>query len=233
MRVHPVLLACALASSSVACLRATAFHCETSADCGAGGTCQADVGGCSVIDDDCPSQQRYGDSAGGLAGQCVPVSGTIDASLPADAPPIDAPPIDAPPAGCPADYDELVGGQAGHRYRLVTTTASWTDQRDGCAGAGANVYLAIPGDADELAALVELATSTQLWVGITDQVTEGTWLDVKGAPQTFLPWAITRPNTSPNNIDDCVIAIGFGAAPTIRDGRCSSTQLPAICECEL
>lgn len=231
MRIQSVLLACVLASSSVACLRSTAFHCETSADCGAGGTCQQDIGFCSVSDGACESQQRYGDAAGGVAGQCVPVIGTIDAPVPVDG--ADDAPVDAPVVGCPTGYNAITGGQTGHLYRLVTSTANWPNQRDFCTATTTSAYLAIPGDEAELAALVELATSTQFWVGITDQVTEGTWLDVKDAPQTFLPWATSSPNTSGNNNDDCVLAMdNGGATATIRDERCGSTQLPGICECE-
>lgn len=234
MRLAHAFLLGALASSSVACLRTTEFHCTTSADCGAGGTCQTAVGFCSVSDNECPSAQRYGDSAGSYAGQCVGGGPLTDAQVDSssDAPPSDAP-GDSVSVGCPAGYAELTGGQTGHLYRLVTPTANWSNQGGFCTSTSASAYLAIPDDAGELAAMVELATSTQFWVGVTDQATEGTWVNTKGAMQTFLPWAANRPNISSNNSDDCVIAVdNGGSAATFTDDRCGSTQLPAICECE-
>ncbi|HVK82450.1 MAG TPA: C-type lectin domain-containing protein [Kofleriaceae bacterium] len=236
MRFAPAFLLGALAWSSVACLRTTEFHCTTSADCGPGGTCQTAVGFCSVSDGDCPGAQRYGDSAGTYAGQCVGGTPPMDApsgdATLADAPPSDAP-SDSVSVGCPAGYNEITGGQTGHRYRLVTSTANWSNQRDFCTSTSASAYLAIPDDAGELAAMVDLATSTQFWVGISDQAVEGTWRNTKDVVQTFLPWAPNRPNMSSNNSDDCVVGVDNGAsAATITDERCGSTQLPAICECE-
>jgi hypothetical protein len=225
MGVNRLLFVCALASPGVACLRSTSFHCETSADCGAGGTCQSGVGACSVSDASCDSEQRYGDSAGGLAGQCVPVSGTTDAPHPVDGGLADAP-VDAPSIGCPIGYGAIDGGQDGHVYRFVMTTRSWNDQRAFCRAA--NAYLAIPDHADELAAMFELATSTQLWVGISYSMADSTWVNTKGDTQTFLPWANGAPNNGSNN--RCVKAVDHSSF-TIRDDRCMDL-LPAICECE-
>lgn len=224
-----------LATSSVACLRKTEFQCSSSAECGPGGTCQSAVGYCSVSDNDCASGQRYTDSAGTSAGECVgggPVDDAgSDALPPTDGPEDDAP-TDGPSVGCPAGYAAITGGQAGHLYQLVTATGNWTNQRNFCSATSASAYLVIPDDAGELGALVELATSTRFWVGITDMATEGTWVNTLGQPQTFLPWEQGRPGTAPNNNDDCVIAEDNGGDdPTFRDDRCNNVQLPAICEC--
>jgi hypothetical protein len=235
MRLAHAFLLGVLATSSIACLRKTEFQCSSSAECGPGGTCQTAVGYCSVTDNDCASGQRYSDSAGSSAGECVGGGPFDDASNP-DAPipsdgSDDAPP-DGPSVGCPSGYAAITGGQTGHLYQLVTTTGNWTNQRNFCTATSANAYLVIPDNADELAALVELATSTRFWVGITDMVTEGTWVNTLGQPQTFLPWEMNRPNMSGNNNDDCVFAEDNGGDdPTLRDDRCNNVQLPAICEC--
>lgn len=228
MRLAHAFLFGVLASSSVACLRRTEFQCTTSADCGPGGTCQIS-GHCSVTDSACASNQRYSDSAGENAGQCVDNGGVVDALPPSDAADSDAPPLDDAPGACPG-YNAITGGQAGHVYQLVTTTRNWPNQRDFCTSTSASAYLAIPDDQDELEAMVDLATSTRFWVGISDQATEGQWRNVLGDTQTFLPWRPGNPSVTINNIDDCVYGRNSNPA-TIGDDRCMSTQLPAICEC--
>jgi hypothetical protein len=210
------------------CLRATEFKCEMSSQCGAGGQCES-TGYCSVADDQCG--RRYSPSAGSLAGQCV--GGTaIDAG-------IDSPPgMDAMMDGsgsnsnCPSGY-VAVSGQA-HMYKVLATNAVWNGQSSACTATSANAYLAIPDDATELAALDTLAGATATyWVGVSDSATEGTWLTVKNAPQTFLPWAPGHPTTTPpNNSDDCVhVVTANQPAQQFVDDKCNM-QLPAICECE-
>ena len=79
------------------CIRgASGFHCDTSTECGAGGTCEPG-GLCSFPDQDCASGRRFGSASGSASNTCVGAV-AIDAGVdgPADARPTDAP-IDAPP----------------------------------------------------------------------------------------------------------------------------------------
>ena len=223
-----ILASLVLASllASVGCLRQTTFHCNNNTDCGATGVCEAQ-GLCSFPDSTCTgSQQRFGDSAGSLANQCVDGGNPmVDAGDIIDAPPlIDGPDIDAA-GGCPSGYNALTG--ANHLYKLVPT-ATWNAQDAGCkATSPSSAYLAIPDDAAELAAFATLAVTGKFWVGITDSATEGTFLTVKGAPQVFLPWAPGEPDDGMGG-QDCVSGI---SATQIETDKCS-TQFPAICECE-
>jgi hypothetical protein len=199
------------------CLRSTEFKCQTSAQCGTDGVCES-TGYCSLPDDQCG--RRYSSSAGSLANQCV---GSAMGDAGVDAGDIDAP-IDAPPH-C-AGFEALSG--APHTYKLVTQTATWDAQATACSSLETTAYLAIPDDASELAALTMLAGgSAPFWVGVNDRSNEGQWRTVKNAPQTFLPWAPSRPSMNPNNSNDCVRT----ATSLFTDDRCN-TQLPAICECE-
>jgi hypothetical protein len=212
-----LLALCALAG----CLRSTEYKCQTSSQCGTDGVCES-TGFCSVPDDQCG--RRYSPSAGDLAGQCVGGSGTdggIDAARDAA--------IDTPQSQCPAGFGPLTG--APHQYKLITGLSSWNAQMSACAALSATTYLAIPDDTAELTALDTLAGQiTTYWVGVTDAATEGTWLTVKGAPQTFLPWEPGHPTTQPpNNQDDCVRAVTADAK--FFDDKCN-TQFAAICECE-
>jgi len=218
-----------LAVSLAACLRTTEFKCETSSQCGTSGMCES-TGYCSVPDDTCG--RRYSSSAGALAGQCV--GGTsIDGGIDSPMSMIDAS-IDAPGSGggCPSGY-VTVSGQT-HKYKVLTAPGTWPGQSSSCTATAPTAYLAIPDDATELAALDTLIGATaSYWVGVTDAATEGTWLNVKGAPQTFLPWQAGAPTTSPanNTFDDVRVVTGNPPANQFLDDK-GNVQLPAICECE-
>jgi hypothetical protein len=215
-----------LAFSTTACLRSTAFQCETSAECGTGASCEA-VGYCSVSDSSCDSGMRFTDSAGTYANQCVgdpngSDGGVTDGMSDAGS--------DGPlPAGCPTGYNTITGGQGTHLYLLIPTTDDWITQRDFCATTSSSAYLAVPDEATELTALATLGATTMLWVGITDQTTEGAYLTVKGTAATFLPWATGQPDNNAMGLgEDCVAA----TATTFTDERCAQTNLRAVCECE-
>lgn len=225
------LIVLALAAGSTGCLRGTEYRCSTNSECGAGGTCES-VGFCSFPAGGCSSGRQFGDSAGDLANQCTGTGG-IDAG-PIDSPStIDTPSnidsaIDSPTTtGCPGNYATITGGQGTHKYRLVPS-ANWNQQRDFCVATSSSAYLAIPDDLGELQALAILAAQARFWVGITDQATENTWLNTKGAVQTFLPWANGQPDDG-NPGEDCVE--GIMATSQINDERCN-TQYVAVCECE-
>lgn len=224
--LHAALVAGGLAAGLGGCLRATEFHCSDSTQC-AGGVCQP-VGFCSFSDSGCASGQRFGDSAGAYAGQCAdggPPDGGVDA--PEGDAAVDAP-IDVATGGCPSTYASVVGAPANRVYRWIAGTAMWDAQRTACAADGANAYLAIPDDAAELMAINALATAgADYWIGVTDQATEGTYLNVKGGVQTFLPWD----NGQPNNINNADCVEVHQNDRSWNDTSCNNGS-PAICECE-
>jgi lectin-like protein len=214
-----------VAIAATGCLRQTQFHCTNDQSCGASGRCEASSY-CSFPDSSCSSMYRYGSSAGTYADQCtnaVTGDGGVDS-------PIGDGSIDAPILGCPSGYDPLSGVTNGHVYKLLTAAGNWNNQQAACLLTTQSAYLAIPDDATELAALDTLAgTITEYWVGITDSATEGTFLNVLGAAQTFLPWDPPAPdNNSGGQGEDCVEAIT--ALAKFNDLRCT-TSFPAICEC--
>jgi len=209
------LLALALLALVAGCLRSSQFACTTNEDCASGGTCEA-VGFCSFADSTCAGGSRFGEFSGQYAGKCVGDTGLPDAG-------IDAPP-DAPPDAfvCPAVYMPLAG--APHLYRSITSSAPWQTQKSACASDGG--YLAIADDVSELTA-IRTFIGNDLWVGVTDVASEGTYLTVLGAPATFLPWDAGQPDNAPGNAD-CVRA---NSALKFLDDKCS-TGLRAVCECE-
>ncbi|HEY4176311.1 MAG TPA: C-type lectin domain-containing protein [Kofleriaceae bacterium] len=213
-----------LLSLLAGCLRSTEYHCMDSSQC-SGGTCQP-VGFCSFADTTCTTGQRFGDSAGSYASACVG-DGT-DAGV-TDGMGSDTLPPDTGGGACPGTYAAIMGGQGNHVYRVVMGTDDWDTQRAACAADGANAYLVIPDDATELAAVANrFSGQTQtFWVGITDAATEGTFLTVKGAAATFLPWQGGQPDNSGNS--DCVET--NRTQHTYNDRTCG-TQERAMCECE-
>ncbi len=154
----------------------------------------------------------------------------VDAQSSSDAASDAAEPTDAPlTSGCPASFSSITGGQGAHRYRLINATDDWSEQRGACAAMSTSAYLAIPDDAAELAAIAMLSAASASWVGISDTVTENTFVTVKGAAATFLPWDTNQPDDNGSQGEDCVVI--QTSSSKLRDEKCS-TNYRAVCECE-
>lgn len=213
------------------CVRSGAYECSSADQCtrdGVQGRCEA-VSFCSFPDPACASGARFADYAGDYANRCVdevhelPDAGAPDTA--ADAAPVDAPASDTPMTSCPAGYASLAGAGP-HLYKRAATSASWQTHMTACATDGANAYLAIPDNGGELAALITRANA-DVWVGITDTATEGTFQTVRGQIATFLPWAPGEPDNNGNQ--DCV---GAQKSSGKLESLACTTAHVAICECE-
>ncbi len=88
--------------------------------------------------------------------------------------------------------------------------------------------LAVPDDAAEVELLLAMASDTglsdRLWVGITDEATEGVFLTDAGGPAAYLPWAPDEPN-DPGSFEDCLTLSASG----LLDSACSE-MAPFLCE---
>jgi len=154
----------------------------------------------------------------------------VDASSSSDAARDAIEPTDGPiGTGCPASFTAITGGQGAHRYRRIDATEEWKEQRDECAGLSNSAYLAVPDDAAELAAIATLSAASATWIGISDTATEGTFVTVKGAAATFLPWDNGQPDNGGAQGEDCVMI--QTSSSKMRDERCG-TKFRAVCECE-
>lgn len=213
------LLACVLCAG---CLRQTQFQCANDGSCGAGGKCES-TGFCSVIDQDCSSGRRYGDSAGSHAGQCTdgttPDSG-IDGSL------IDGKMTDGMPVSCPADFMP-VSGAGTHVYKVISAADNWAKQQQACQALSTSAYLMVPDNQAELDAIDAYSGATLYWTGIDDIAVEGTFVNVLNMTQTFLPWLPPAPDDAGPG-EDCVESVA--TMHKLNDDRCN-TALPAVCEC--
>ena len=195
-----LLVAAALSSG---CLRDTTFHCTDDPQCGPDGKCEP-VGFCSFPDTGCASGRRFGSLSGGSADQCVEMGSN---------------------GNCPSDY--MAAGDQGHVYKLQSN-ANWDEHQANCSSEGG--YLAIPDDATEQQAILDIAGGNTIWIGVDDMASEGDYVTVKGVPATYLPWAPGEPNNSG----------GPGSGPAnceqlqddgFHDFRCNN-DAPAVCECE-
>lgn len=193
------------------CLRSTTFECTSNADCTGSppGTCEP-AGYCSFPDTSCETGRRFGDHSGPVSGQCVGAAGGDGG-------------IDAQSA---CNGYTALPSIATHRYRVITTTAAWATQRTTCTADGG--YLVEPSGTAEMMAVTMLAGAVELWVGVTDQATELTFLTGRGAPATFLPWEASQPDDAPTGAD-CVRSSATG---TYADDRCTTARR-AVCECDL
>lgn len=92
----------------------------------------------------------------------------------------------------------------GHYYEMVTLAAApadWAEARDAAAGMifnGMPGYLATFTSADEedwvIANFTAIGTDEHIWIGATDEATEGTWIWVSGEPWNHTNWAMGEPN---------------------------------------
>jgi hypothetical protein len=214
------------AAMLASCLRSTSFRCTGDAQCtgAAGGRCELQIGYCSFSDGSCASGSRFGDQSGPYAGKCVGEEGGPDGAIDAAVDGTDGT-IDTPPVGCPGTYAPLAG-VATHVYRVITAAGTWTSQRATCMAE--NGYLAEPDDVAELAAINMAAGPNEIWVGVTDQAVEGTFVTGRGGAVTFLPWTTGEPDNMPAGGADCVFSSATGM---YADDRCSTLRR-AVCECE-
>ena len=155
---------------------------------------------------------------------------------PVDAPdgtPIDATEIDAPPDADPFAAIEQMCLAAGYTkdattgglYRVVTNGQSWVNAQADCAGDVANAtHLIVLSSAAE----VTFAAATQPgWIGLSDRVTEGTFVTVTGETGDQRPFANGQPDNGDGS-DDC-IEISSGAR--LNDDQCGNGKR-YLCECD-
>lgn len=93
-----------------------------------------------------------------------------------------------PPVGLPSDAVHFKG----RWYRVFVEKGGWKRARDRCVMMGGR--LAIVPDSPTQAFIKELASELPLWLGATDEKTDGVWLWIDGSPLTFRLWEEGQPN---------------------------------------
>ena len=110
----------------------------------------------------------------------------------------------------------------GHSYYRSTGTAYWTDAKANCAAMGG--HLVTVTTSGENSFLYNLWPSG--WIGLTDEVTEGTWKWVTGETYSYTSWNPGEPNNSGN--EDYVQFVGGGKWNDLPNGY----SLPYVLEFE-
>lgn len=92
-----------------------------------------------------------------------------------------------------SQLDGLVYPANGHLYKITPTLMDIPTARTWAAQAGG--YLAAVNDEAENDWIQNnLASNLQVWLGLSDEITEGVWLWDSGEPFTFDSWNATEPN---------------------------------------
>lgn len=133
--------------------------------------------------------------------------------------------IDAP-LSCPAGYTMI--GNSGTYYRLVTQQAQWEGAVADCADDGASTHLVVAGSLAEVTAIdTAFPGENELWIGLSDLVTNGTFLWVTAEDTMGFPPATGTPWQNQPGADPCVL---------VKDGvfetrSCTLTRR-YLCECD-
>jgi C-type mannose receptor len=125
----------------------------------------------------------------------VPISGSRDAG--GDASPEDA---SVPDAAAPAPVDCLDGSvAAGRCYRATSASLTWAEARMDCLAWGGDLVSIESADEDSF---VGALLDESVWIGASDQTTDGvfTWAD--GSAIVFGNWGTAQPDAFPG--PDCV-----------------------------
>lgn len=164
------------------------------------------------------------DAAGVPAGDDAPADArtTDERDAPPGAP--DAAPPDAAPPVAPDAAVPDAAPACAYEYRAVTVEATWAAAAADCADDTPGLsHLVVLEDDAENTGVDGLTGNAPIWVGVTDEVTEGTWVTVLGGVQTYLPWG----GNAPDGSGDCAERAGNGRW---NDLPCASTRR-YLCEC--
>jgi hypothetical protein len=117
----------------------------------------------------------------------------------------------------------LIGTYNGHVYFRSATTALWPTAKANAQALGAHlVTIASAGEKTFLGGL------GAHWGGMTDEVTEGTWLWVTGEPVVYTSWSAGEPNNSGGNQD--YLVLNYSGTNWDDQGTTTTTLLPYIIE---
>jgi Lectin C-type domain len=152
------------------------------------------------------------------------VPGAPDGAVDVLVAPPDAAPDAAPDANlCPPSYAPISGGSARSLYRIGAATAMWDAAEADCEADGLAHLVVLDDDSERDA--IRGALDGDLWTGVTDQVSEGTYFKVTTGLATYLPWLDGEPNNQGG--EDCVELKGGG----LNDDGCSHKDV-YVCECD-
>jgi hypothetical protein len=125
----------------------------------------------------------------------------------------------------PTLHAPLVPPLTAARYRVVNATDIWPQAEAACEADGV-AHLAIPNDPFEYTTLATLLVNQNVWLGITDRITVGTFLTVTGVAPPYANWDTGEPTGA---AAECVQI--DGVSTRMKDQGCTSGRR-FICECD-
>jgi len=160
-----------------------------------------------------------------LAGCGVTLQGGDIANKSFDAGTGDAP--DAPDAPAPApvlctDGNSHATAPDASCLMLVTGEHTWTEAQAACSAL--NAHLVILRNPAMNTAAIQLVGTIDAYIGLTDEVTEGTFLWVNGTPATFTNWRAGEPSEGDGAgayPENCAVIAGTRADPGWDDRPCA------------
>lgn len=130
--------------------------------------------------------------------------------------------LDGAPIVCPASYVTL--GTLPSRYLPIDNSLTWLVAEQACEADGH--HLVIIDDATELSRVAASLAGQNIWTGVTDRKTIGTFLEVTGGAASYLPWDTSEPDATAL---ECTFLDGLSLK--LADQDCTSGRR-AVCECD-
>ncbi|XP_026103832.1 perlucin-like protein [Carassius auratus] len=92
-------------------------------------------------------------------------------------------------------------------YYISSEWKNWTDSRQDCLQRGAD--LVIINNREEQEFITTITSGNIVWIGLTDNNTEGVWKWVDGSTLTSRIWSFWRPNEPNSNVgdEDCAVSL--------------------------
>ena len=113
----------------------------------------------------------------------------------------------------------------GHTYHLLTS-ANWMDSEAEAVSLGGHLVTINDQDENDFVFSEFGSPVRNLWIGLTDEAVEGTFVWVSGEPVSFTNWHVG--NGEPNNIGNEDYAHIFVQSPTIPDGSWNDARDVAV-----
>ena len=115
----------------------------------------------------------------------------------------------------------------GHWFKYYDELKTWAEAKAACEAMGG--HLATSTSAEKNNFLVKISGGAQVWLGATDEETEGTWKWVTGEDWDYTNWNTGEPNNSGGA--EHYLQMSFGSSGKWNDLSATS-RLGYICECD-
>jgi hypothetical protein len=208
------------------------YTCERDDQCrsrAAPGTCQLPAGLCSFPDATCPLGQRYDDTAGEAAEECVGPTAMVD-----------APPAFDPNA-CPTGFMQVTAGVPS-RYRVLPTLPAPADFSDYMAACDAELpgstHGAVIDTAAEAMALAAVfgGGAGRYYIGMVQDPIERApaagWIHADGTPVATALWMAGEPNDGNGTETDHLEQAGVVTSGGTFNDVAGTIVAPVLCECD-